>query len=167
MVTGEAHRGRAAIEDVLPVLREHAGQLDETAGFPEHGMGAHLLTADAALQPAAGGLWLDRDGPVVTGGMYADAFLVTMRASADAAQNRTTLVYADRAQLDVVPRGDWDTLGMRATDSRALKLSGRIPEDQVVGEPGVFRRVALESMIPVGHLAWAACWLGTARGALG
>src|SRR2546430_9134535 len=38
MVTGEAHRGRAAIEHVLPVLREHAGQLDETAGFPEHGM---------------------------------------------------------------------------------------------------------------------------------
>jgi acyl-CoA dehydrogenase len=47
-----------------------------------------------------------------------------------------------------------------------MRLRGAVPEHQVVGEHGDFKTVAVESMIPVGHLGWAAVWLGAARGAL-
>jgi acyl-CoA dehydrogenase len=47
-----------------------------------------------------------------------------------------------------------------------LHLAGDVPETQLIGAPGCFRAAAIESFIPSGHIGWAACWLGTARGAL-
>lgn len=132
----------------------------------EPGKGGHLLTAVAALAEADGELRLDRGAPVVTGGEHADGFLVTMRSAEDARENQVTLVYADREQLSIVVDGDWDALGMRGTRSVALRLTGSVPVEQIVGASGHFRTVAVESMAPLGHLAWAACWLGAARGAL-
>lgn len=133
----------------------------------EPGKGGHLLTGSAPLRAAEeSSLHLDRDAPIVTGGARADGFLVTMRASEEAAAHEVSLVYADREQLDVVPREGWHTLGMRGTSSGGLRLSGTVPATQVVGEPGKFRQIAVESMAPVGHLAWAACWLGAAHSAL-
>nr|WP_229715356.1 acyl-CoA dehydrogenase family protein [Mangrovihabitans endophyticus] len=129
--------------------------------------GGHLLSSASPLTDTEQGLWVDREAPIVTGGLVADGFLITMRSSPDAPENEVSLVYADRDQMDVVERGDWDTLGMRGTHSVGLKLSGAVPRSQVVGGDGAFRTVALESMAPVGHLAWAACWLGAARSALG
>ncbi|MFD5478824.1 acyl-CoA dehydrogenase family protein [Streptomyces hawaiiensis] len=132
----------------------------------EPGKGGHLLTNQAPLHHAGGDLALQREAPVVTGGTHADGFLITMRAELDAPQNQVTLVYADRDQLEIVPTSTWDTLGMRGTHSAGLKLSGSVPATQMIGAGGDFRRIAVESMAPVGHLAWAACWLGTARAAL-
>lgn len=132
----------------------------------EVGKGGHLLSAGTPVHLADGMLLLDRNAPIVTGGLHADAFLMTMRASTDATPNSVTLVYAEREQLDVAPLAKWDALGMRGTQSVGLKLSGSVPALQTVGIPGGFRSIAVESMAPVGHLAWAACWLGTARAAL-
>lgn len=156
-----------------PWLREHVlprvarGELYLASVTTEPGKGGHLLTGVAPLRHAGDLLRLDRDAPVVTGGLHAQGFLVTMRASDDATQNQVSLVYADRDQLEVAPSGGWDTLGMRGTQSGGLKISGAVPARQVVGDPGGFRAIAVESMAPVGHLGWAACWLGTARGAFG
>jgi acyl-CoA dehydrogenase len=152
-------------EQVLP--RVARGELYLASITTEPGKGGHLLTGVAPLQHDGAGLRLDRDAPVVTGGLHARGFLITMRASDDATQHQVSLVYADRDQLDVAPAGGWDTLGMRGTQSVGLKISGAVPASQVVGEPGGFRTIAVESMAPVGHLGWAACWLGTARGAFG
>ncbi|MEU6072779.1 acyl-CoA dehydrogenase family protein [Micromonospora sp. NPDC047074] len=129
--------------------------------------GGHLLSSASPLTDTAQGLQVDREAPIVTGGAYAEGFLITMRSSPDAPENEVSLVYADRDQLDIVERGDWDTLGMRGTHSLGLKITGVVSRSQVVGGDGGFRTVALESMAPVGHLAWAACWLGAARSALG
>ncbi|WP_019067356.1 acyl-CoA dehydrogenase family protein [Streptomyces hokutonensis] len=133
----------------------------------EPGKGGHLLTSEAALQHEVDTLTLHRAAPVVTGGQHADGFLITMRASPEAPANQVTLVYADRDQLDITARGEWDTLGMRGTESLGFELQGSVPASQTVGEPGGFQRIAVESMAPIGHLAWAACWLGAARAALG
>ncbi|GAA1329918.1 acyl-CoA dehydrogenase family protein [Saccharothrix algeriensis] len=152
-------------EHVLP--RVARGEVYLASVTTEPGKGGHLLTGVAPLRPTDDGLRLDRDAPVVTGGLRAQGFLITMRASDDAAGNRLTLVYADRDQLDVTPTAGWDALGMRGTESVGLTISGTVPAHQVIGEPGGFRAVAVESMAPVGHLGWAACWLGTARGAFG
>jgi acyl-CoA dehydrogenase len=142
------------------------GELYVGSVTTEPGKGGHLLTGVAALADDGGVLRLERNAPVVTGGEEADGFLITMRAAESARENEVTLLYADRNQLGIDPNGTWDALGMRGTRSIGMRLSGAIPQRQVIGKPGEFRTIAVESMAPVGHLAWAACWLGTARGAL-
>ncbi|MFJ5736183.1 acyl-CoA dehydrogenase family protein [Streptomyces microflavus] len=157
-------------ERVLP--RVARGEAYLASVTTEPGKGGHLLTAVAPMRalrhPGAGedAVLLDRDAPVVTGGLHADGFLITMRSAPDAPDSRVTLLYADRDQLEMVPGEPWDTLGMRGTQSVGLRLSGKVPARQTVGAEGGFRTVALESTAPLGHLAWAACWLGAARSAL-
>lgn len=158
--------GSAGLRDrLLPAIAR--GELYLASVTTEPGKGGHLLTGGAALGGAGSGLFsLERVAPVVTGGEVADGFLITMRASPDARENELTLVYADRDQLEPEVTGDWTTLGMRGTRSVPMVLRGSVPADQVVGEQGAFREIAVESMAPLGHIGWAACWLGAARGAL-
>jgi acyl-CoA dehydrogenase len=151
-------------ERLLPRIAEGATYLASVTTEP--GKGGHLLTGVAPMLTDSGRLWLEREAPVVTGGEVADGFLITMRASEDAREDQLTLVYGDREQLDINFRTGWETLGMRGTASVGLRLAGWLPAWQAVGEPGGFRTIAVESLAPVGHLAWAACWLGIARGAL-
>lgn len=128
--------------------------------------GGHLLSVAAPLIDDSGRIKIARDAPIVTGGGVADGFLITMRDNADARANEVTLVYADRKQLQIASTGDWNALGMRGTHSAGLHIEGTIPESQIIGGRGTYRTIAVESMAPVGHLAWAACWIGTARAAL-
>lgn len=147
--------------DVLP--RIASGEVYVASVTTERGSGGHLLTAQSALENDAAGVALCRDAPIVTGGEYADGFLVTMRDTTDSQPNHVTLVYADRSDLSIELSGDWDALGMRGTRSVALKLEGRVPEHNIVGCRGDYRTVAVESMIPAAHIGWSACWLGVAR----
>ena len=151
-------------DEVLPEVA--AGSHFLASVTTEPATGGHLLTADAPLTAGAN-LWsFRREAPVVTGGEHADGFLVTLRAAPDAAPGRVTLVFARRGQVDCQYTTGWDTLGMRGTRSVGMVVSGQVPDHQIVGEPGGFRTIAIESMIPVGHLGWAACWIGAAQGAL-
>ena len=150
--------------DVLP--RIAAGEVYVASVTTERGSGGHLLTARSALSDDASGVRLARDAPIVTGGEYADGFLITMRDGTDARPNHVTLVYADRSDLVIEQSGGWDALGMRGTRSVALKLTGHVPEHHVIGTRGDYRTVAVESMIPAAHISWSACWLGVARTAL-
>lgn len=133
----------------------------------EPGKGGHLLTAESAIDLSEQDLHIERWAPVVTGGEHANGFLVTMRSGQDASPNQVTLVHLDRSQTAIEITGDWEAMGMRGTRSVPMKLDGVASHYQIIGKPGRFREVAVESMIPVGHVTWAACWLGAARGALG
>jgi acyl-CoA dehydrogenase len=156
--------GRSLREDLLP--RVAAGKAYLASITSERVKGGHLLSAHAPIRHEGDELYLERDAPVVTGGADADGFLMTMRAAEDALPHQVSLVYAAREQVDVTYTGDWDPLGMRGTHSVALRLTGRVPPSQVIGEPAGFSTVAVESMIPLAHIGWSACWLGGARGAL-
>lgn len=129
----------------------------------EPGKGGHLLTALAPLVVADGDILLTRHAPTATGGLHADAYLVTMRASESSPPSHVVLVYAERNSLEVDSMQDWKALGMRGTQSVGLALRGRLSENQIVNHPRDFKQIAVTTMIPVGHLAWAACWLGAAR----
>jgi acyl-CoA dehydrogenase len=159
------------VHHASPTLRDRllpriaAGEVYLASVTTEAGKGGHLLSAAAAVTRTDDDLHIDRAAPIVTGGEHADGFLITMRASPDATPNEVSLVYADRDQLALTSRGNWDPLGMRGTHSLAFRITGRVPPDQVIGEPGGFRAITVESMVPAGHLGWAACWLGGARGA--
>lgn len=149
--------------ELLP--RVAAGELYLASVTTERARGADLLTAEAALTGSAGTIRLERDAPIVTGGEFAEGFLITMRDSEEAGANRVSLVYADRSQLKIEVSSRWDALGMRGTCSGGLKITGDLPEHQIIGERGQYRTIAVESMIPAAHISWAACWLGAARNA--
>ncbi|WP_153812270.1 acyl-CoA dehydrogenase family protein [Streptomyces sp. SUK 48] len=158
------HADERLAKAVLP--RVAAGEIYLASVTTETGKGGRLTTADARLTEADGLLEIDRFAPVVTGGAHADGFLITMRAPGDATAHDVSLVYADRDQLTVAASGDWQPMGMRASHSAPLRLTGRVPVRQVVGEPGYFHEIAAQVFGPLAHLGWSAAWLGTAAGAL-
>jgi alkylation response protein AidB-like acyl-CoA dehydrogenase len=146
---------------VLPRIAD--GELYLASVTTEKAKGGHLLSAHAPLTEQDGRTWLRRDAPVVTGGSHADGFLITMRNGMGADPSAATLVYADRADLAIRRNGTWNPLGMRGTESCGLVIEGPVAEHGIIGRPGGFRAVAGDSMIPLGHLAWSACWLGSAQ----
>ncbi|MGC4813665.1 acyl-CoA dehydrogenase family protein [Micromonospora sp. DT228] len=143
-----------------------AGEVYIASVTSEGGRKADLLTAVTPLHVDGERVVVERAAPVVTGGRWADGFLITMRASADAPESEVSLVYADRADLHVEPTSQWNSLGVRATESVGMLLKGAVPSHNVIGGPARFPEIARESMVPMSHLGWSACWLGTARGAL-
>jgi acyl-CoA dehydrogenase len=149
-------------ERLLPRVAQ--GEVYLASVTSERGKGGHLLTATQPLTTSSAGLDVVRDAPVVTGGAVADGFVITMRSAPEAAPTSVSLVYVDRSQAEVVISGGWDPLGMRATQSLGLHITAQIPADQLVGGSGQFSSFALHPFITVGHIGWAACWLGAARG---
>ncbi|SCL20783.1 acyl-CoA dehydrogenase [Micromonospora pallida] len=158
------HAGERLRSDLLPRIAQEGYYLASVTTEPSKG--GHLLTASSALLPEDDDLLVRRDAPIVTGGEHADGFLITMRAGPDAAPSDVSLVHLHRDQVEAQVVRDWNAMGMRGTRSVGMTLSGVAASHQVIGQPGGFRAIAVDSMIPAGHLAWSACWLGTARGAL-
>lgn len=151
-------------KELLP--RIAAGETYLASVTTEAGKGGHLLSAQARLADTGESLEIDRFAPIVTGGAHADGFLITMRSPAATADNEVSLVYAHRDQLDVSGSGDWQPMGMRASHSIPLRLTGSVPGYQLVGGQGEFHVIAHRVFGPLAHLGWSAVWLGTAAGAL-
>ncbi|MFI5980662.1 acyl-CoA dehydrogenase family protein [Streptomyces sp. NPDC051555] len=158
------HASPRLAEELLPQIA--AGRLYLASVTTEAGKGGHLLTATSELTAEPGRLVIDRFAPIVTGGAHADGFLITMLSPTARSPHEVSLVFAHRDQLDIEVSGDWDPLGMRASHSVAMRLTGQVPEHQVIGEHGQFRKIVLDTFGPLAHLGWAASWLGTASGAL-
>jgi acyl-CoA dehydrogenase len=158
------HASTTLRQELLP--RIAAGELYLASVTTEHKTGGHLLTSSASSTVTSGQLKIDRFAPVCTGGAVADGFLISLLSPHATQETDTSLVYADRVQLDVQPKGSWNPLGMRATASGPLHLTGSVPLGQLVGADGRFRQIAVNTFAPLGHIGWAACWLGCADGAL-
>jgi acyl-CoA dehydrogenase len=164
VATIAAHAEPALKERLLP--RIAAGEVYLASVTSERGTGGYLLTSLAPLAGDTGRLIIERDAPVVTGGEHADGFLITMQALGSTSPAAVTLVYAGREQLETSTYGDWNPMGMRATRSVGMTLSGEVPATAVIGGQGGFRPVAVQTFIPAGHIGWAATWLGSAGAAL-
>jgi acyl-CoA dehydrogenase len=158
------HAGPALRAEVLPALGR--GELYLGSVTTERGKGGHLLTSESPTTGDTGLLRVDRDAPIVTGGVHADAYLITALAPDATSPSQVSLVYAARDQVEATVLGGWDPVGMRATHSVPMRLTGDVPVGQVVGEPGAFRDIVTATFGPLAHLGWAAAWLGTASGAL-
>jgi acyl-CoA dehydrogenase len=164
----------------VAILRDHAPQplrdrvLREVAQrqlllgsvTTEPRKGGHVLTAHAAARADGDTVTFRRAAPVVSGGAHADAFLLSLRRTPDAAPDDVLLVYADRAQCGATVLGPLDLLGMRAAGNVAMEFEGRVPAGQLIDPEGGFARVTMRTLAPIGHLGWAACWVGAARRAL-
>lgn len=151
-------------EELLAQLS--AGDLYLASVTTEPGKGGHLFRSYAPLQESDGTLTVDRVAPIVTGGAAADGFLITMRSPHATADHHVSLVYAHRDQLRIEGTGEWCPMGMRASHSLPLTLTGSVPAHQVIGEHGAFHQIAQSVFGPLAHIGWSAVWLGTAAGAL-
>jgi acyl-CoA dehydrogenase len=158
------HGSPALRETLLPALGR--GALYLASVTTERGTGGHLLSSESVLAAGDEVLRIDRDAPIVTGGAYADGYLVTTLAPSATSPTQVSLVYAAREELDVRVLGGWQPLGMRATHSVPMRLTGEVPATHVVGEHGRFRDVVISTFGPMAHLTWSAAWLGAASGAL-
>ncbi|WIM99846.1 acyl-CoA dehydrogenase family protein [Actinoplanes oblitus] len=160
-----ARYGGEELRDTL-LPRIAAGERYLASVTTAPGSGGHLLSAAAPLRETGDGLLIERFAPIVTGGAHADGFLLTMGSPGGSAPGQVCLVYADRAQLLITESGQWQPMGMRASHSVALRLTGTVPGHQLIGGPHGFREISLALFSPLAHLGWAACWLGAAAGAL-
>ena len=156
--------GERLREHVLPAVAK--GDLYLASVTTETGTGGHLLTSESPVALAGDTLHVDRRAPIVTGGRHADGFLMTVQTPGATTPHQVDLVFAARDQLTVEVLGDWQPLGMRATESVPMRLAGDVPAWQVVGPPGGFRTIAATVFAPLAHVGWSAAWLGTAAGAL-
>jgi acyl-CoA dehydrogenase len=130
----------------------------------EYGKGGDLLTALAPLVARESGYHVRRAAPVVTAGGEAGLYLVTMRAGEDKPTSDVRLVCVRPGDGRITVEGGWDAMGMRGTTSVPMKFDVTVACERVLATP--FRAIALQSMIPVGHVGWVASWFGAARGAV-
>lgn len=162
----------AVIDDYAPeplrsdVLRRiAAGKLLLASVTTEPSKGGHIMSALSSLTPDGDGQRIDREAPVVTGGLQSDGFLISLRRSPDATPSEVVFVYAERAELELKVTGVWDTVGMRGTVSLPMHISGRVPAGRILEPEGGFPRLSATTLVPAGHILWAASWLGAAKGA--
>lgn len=127
--------------------------------------GGDLLRVDAALQSEGTGWHLMRQAPIVSYGEQASCYLVTMRRAEDRPRNDVVLVRVERDDPGTVRVvGPWDAMGMRGTRSVPMEFDLTVDCNRLL--EGSFREMAVQTMIPVGHLVWAAAWYGCAAGRL-
>jgi acyl-CoA dehydrogenase len=151
-------------EQVLPDIAR--GRIYLASATTETGTGSHLLTSRSVTEAVAGLLRIDRDAPVVTGGEHADGFLITVQAPRATSPHEVLLVYAHRSQLGLRTLGGWQPMGMGATRSVPMRLTGEVPMGQILPARGGFHEIVTALYGPVAHIGWSATWLGTSAGAL-
>ncbi|GJM73132.1 hypothetical protein HMSSN036_53480 [Paenibacillus macerans] len=100
----------------------------------------------------------------MTGGEYADWFLITMKESEFSSSTDVKLVLAERSQLEFENVSEWEAMGMRGTGSIGMRIRGKIGREQMIGVATNFKQLAVQVLIPIGHILWSACWLGAAKG---
>ncbi len=130
----------------------------------EIGKGGHLLKSNAPLHYEGDYCIIERMAPIVTGGDLCDSYLISMKASEDANDTDVAMVFALPENLHMERLSSWETMGMRGTNSCALKLKGKVEKRFIINPDEEFKNMAIETMIPYGHVAWAACWYGATNG---
>lgn len=130
----------------------------------EVGVGGSMRTSLCALMPGAANRFdLEKYATAISYGAYADALLVTTRASPGADATDQVLVVVPTADAALQRTGGWNAMGMRGTCSEAFHLQASGSLDQVL--PASFAAIAAETMVPVSHLLWCSLWAGIAADA--
>ena len=102
--------------------------------------------------------------PVVSYGEEAGLFLIKMRAPGERPPTDVAMVLVTRDEATLQVTGGWDAMGMRGTRSVPMQIEASVDSQRLVGHD--YRAMAVETMVPLGYIAWSAAWYGAARGRL-
>ena len=132
----------------------------------EVGVGGSMRTSLCAVQQGAaeGSFVLDKKASAVSYGAYADALLVTCRATPDGDASDQVAVLVPARDAVLRRTSTWDAMGMRGTCSEGFDLHASFVADQILTVP--FATISAETMVPVSHLLWASAWAGIAADAV-
>ena len=151
---------------LAPIAR---GEHLTTLALSEPGTGAFFFYPETALEPTADGFRLAGTKSFVTNGTHADSYVVSTAgvgtdADADGAFS-CVVVDADRPGIEWMDA--WHGLGMRANDSRTMRLDGvEVPPGSLLGAQGDQLWYVFEVIAPYFLMAMAGTYLGVAQAAL-
>lgn len=152
-----------------PYFRAYARELVDhqhllASATTELGIGGDVRTSRCAVVVADGRFSLEKQAPVISYGVAADAILVTCRKSPDAGPNDQVHVLVKKAETTLDALSDWNTLGFRGTCSAGFRLRSTGDADQILPVP--YADIHAKTMHPFSHSVWSSLWLGIASDAV-
>lgn len=130
----------------------------------EIGIGGDVRSSLCAVEIVEDVFKLEKQAPVISYAVAADAILVTCRRSPDAGRNDQTCVLVRKEDCTLEEISGWDTLGFRGTCSSGFKLSSSGSAHQVF--PGAYADIHRKTQQPFSHIVWSSLWLGLAQSAM-
>jgi acyl-CoA dehydrogenase len=156
------HGRGSYFEDLL--RRIASDQLLVASATSEVGVGGSMRTSLCAIETDGHQFGLTKKCSAISFGRYADAVLVTARSGPLANESDQILAAFERRDLQMEKTGAWDAMGMRGTVTEPFVLRGSASTDHIFPSP--FGDIAAQTMTPLGHILWAACWTGIAGDAV-
>jgi acyl-CoA dehydrogenase len=141
-----------------------ARQLLLASATTELGIGGDARSSICALKVEGDRFTLEKQAPVISYGVEADAILVTCRRSEDAAKSDQLQVLVRREDRELTALSAWDTLGFRGTCSPGFALKSAGDARQVLPVP--YADIHTRTQHPFAHVVWSSLWLGLATDAL-
>jgi len=156
------HGRNDLLQSYLRELVEHQYLL--ASATTEVGTGGDVRSSVCALDLSDGRFNLEKQAPVISYGLEADAVLVTARRTADSPASDQVLVLCRPPELHLDQVGEWNTLGFRGTCSTGFVLRATGEASAVLDDP--YSDISTRTMLPMAHLLWSSVWLGIATDAL-
>jgi acyl-CoA dehydrogenase len=158
------HHGYGSPAHDAMLRRIATEQLLLASSTTEGQSGGDVRVSEAAIQRRDGTISLIREASVISYGEQADAIVTTARRASDAAASDQVLAVFAKADYELEPSQNWNTLGMRGTCSGGFKLTATGVEEQILPVP--YASIHKLTMVPAAHLFWSAVWTGIAAEAV-
>jgi acyl-CoA dehydrogenase len=152
-----------------PALRELLKELVDSqllfgSATTEAGVGGDVRSSTCAVETDGTTFTLQKNAPVISYGVYADAIFATARRTPDSPPNDQVLVACQAPGLSLEPTSEWNTMGFRGTCSPGFMLRGSGPTSLILDDP--YGNISAQTMLPVSHILWGSAWLGLATAAV-
>jgi alkylation response protein AidB-like acyl-CoA dehydrogenase len=151
---------------LIPIARgEHLTSL----ALSEPGSGSIFFYPETALAPMPDGYRVTGTKSFVTNGAHADSYVVSTAAVTASADDDSAFscVVVDKDRNGIEWLDSWHGFGMRANDSRTMRLSGvELPHDNLLGARGDQLWYMFEVIAPYFLMAMAGTYLGVAQAAM-
>ena len=123
-------------------------------------MGGDVRSSICAIEEVSGRFKLTKQATVISYGEDADAIMVTARRTPQSPASDQVIVVIPKEGYVLDCQRNWNTLGMRGTNSGGFRLDGEGSLEQIISTP--YAEVSAQTMLPTSHLVWSALWLGIA-----
>lgn len=147
-----------------PIAR---GEHITTLALSEPGSGSFFFYPATEISRAADTYSLQGTKSFVTNGNHADSYVIsTAPLAGEGEEGQFNCVLVDRGSPGMSWSDAWEGFGMRANDSRTLKLDGvSVPSGNLLGEVGDQLWYVFEVVAPYFLMAMAGTYLGLAQSA--